>query len=279
MSKFTQVIVIYNPNSTGDSQANAERFAKTLGTKNTDIDVQTIATKYAVHAFEIARDNAAEPSTLIVSSSGDGGYNEVINGVLDSKGKAATAVLPSGNANDHHASTASGDLIGNVLSSTAKPIEIIEVTAMVNGRQWHRYAHSYVGFGVTPKVGRVLTKQRPNALTEKWYVLSHAFKFRHVTLKINQQKRRYTSLVFATIGRMSKVMKLDSDASLRDGKMEVYETDYVSVFGLLRLFFNASTTGLNHSSKTDAFTLRTVRPTLVQLDGEVCLWRSNCLEV
>jgi diacylglycerol kinase (ATP) len=269
MSKFTHVIIIYNPNSTGDSKKNAESLKNELTGAATPIDVTMIATKYAGHALEIAREHANDRSTVIVSSSGDGGYNEVVNGVINVDGDAATAVLPSGNANDHHASVADGSLADNILHGVVKRIETIEVRARVDGRSWKRHAHSYVGFGLTPKVGKVLTEQRPNVVTEKWHVLKQSLRFRHVSLRINGERRRYGSLIFATVGRMSKVVKLDDEALLDDGMMEVYVTTYISPIRLLKLIFTAGTSGIRSHEKTRQYELRTIRPTLVQLDGEV----------
>ena len=47
-------------------------------------------TNHTGHATELAREAAATGSPLIVSDSGDGGYNEVVNGAM-----------ASGNANHH----------------------------------------------------------------------------------------------------------------------------------------------------------------------------------
>lgn len=267
--KFNTVIVIYNPNSTGDSKANAESFVEELKRRANGIDIRTIATKYAGHAEEIAEEHAGDESTLIVSSSGDGGYNEVVNGVLGSGGKAAVTVLPSGNANDHHTAVGPEDVIASVMNAQVHGIDVIHVRSTMHARAWSRYAHSYVGFGLTPKVGKVLTKERPNVVTEKFHVLRHTLTFKYVKLRIDGKNRRFSNLIFSTIGRMSKVIKLDETSSHKDGKMEVYETDYVSVLGILKLLFTAGTKGMTHTERTDSFTLETLRPTLVQLDGEV----------
>ena len=161
--KFHTAIVIFNPNSTGNSESNAREFARRLEKANTNVSVDVIATEYAGHAEKIASEHAGDAKTLIVSSSGDGGYNEVINGVLKSNGKCAVAVLPSGNANDHYNALASDDLVANIKRGKTREIEAIKIESRVDGKTWQRYAHSYVGFGITPKIGKELTIRKLNA--------------------------------------------------------------------------------------------------------------------
>jgi len=266
---FHTVIIIYNPNSTGDSESNAKDFAEKLRQRDAKLKVSIIPTKFAGHAEEIASNYAESEETLIISSSGDGGYNEVINGVMLSEGEASTAVLPSGNANDHHRAVAPDDMLAGIVKARVRKIEVIKVTGMMNGKTWERYAHSYVGFGLTPKVGKVLTEARPNALTEKWHVIKQAFAFKHVKIQTDGEIHRYNSLIAATIDRMSKVIKLDDDASMNDGKMEIYESRFISPLRTIKDLLFASTKGITPTIRTKSFMLSSPRPLLVQLDGEV----------
>lgn len=267
--KFHTAVIIYNPNSTGDSEKNARQFAKDLKRKNKAIAVEIIATKYAGHAEEIAAQFAAHEDTVVISSSGDGGYNEVINGVLGTDGTCTVAVLPSGNANDHHRAVAPDDMIGSIIKAKTRTIETIQVTSTVDGKPWTRYAHSYVGFGLTPQVGKVLTEARPNVLTEKWHVIKHAFSFRHVAIEADGTVHKYHSLVASTIDRMSKVIKLDQTATFDDGKMEIYESKYLSPFRTFRELLAAGVKGVSRTTRTSELTVTTTKPLLVQLDGEV----------
>jgi diacylglycerol kinase (ATP) len=266
--KFNKVVVIYNPNSTGQSKLNAKTFKSELLEAGYPGEVLLEETKFAGHAEEIAEEYA-DPHTLIVSSSGDGGYNEVFNGMIRAHSSAVIAVLPSGNANDHHTANTTGELVGNIIKGKVVELEALRVDTTVNGKEWSRYAHSYVGFGLTPKVGKVLTEQRPNALTEKWYVLRHIFDFKYITLIRDGQKRRYSNLICAVITRMSKVVKLDEQASTEDGLMEIYETNHLTLIDTIRTLYHAAMRGIEHSSRVHALTLTTLRPTLIQLDGEV----------
>jgi len=266
---FHIAVIIFNPNSTGDSESNAREFARRLNESEADLSVNVVATEYAGHAEEIAAEHAGDGGTLIVSSSGDGGYNEVINGVLRSNGKCAVAVLPSGNANDHYNALASDDLVRNIVTGKTRAIEAIKLESHVKGKDWVRYAHSYVGFGITPKIGKELTIRKLNAFNEKWHTVYHLMRFKHVDISREKKVNRYSSLVFSTIGRMSKIIRLDDSASHTDGKMEVYETLYQTPWQLIGTLLHASFKGLTKNERVSSYELRTIDRTMVQLDGEV----------
>lgn len=267
--KFRSAVIIYNPNSTGDSEKNARSFAKELKAKHKDISIEIIATKYAGHAEKIAARYAANMDTIIVSSSGDGGYNEVINGVIANDGTCTVAVLPSGNANDHHRAVAPNDMIASIVKGKTRRIEAIMARSTIDGKPWIRYAHSYVGFGITPQIGKVLTDVRPNVITEKWHVIKHAFSFKHVKIEADGSVHKYHSIIASTIDRMSKVIKLDQTATFDDGLMEIYESMYLSPFRTFKELLSAGVRGVPRSTRTHEFTLTTTKPLLVQLDGEV----------
>lgn len=269
---FDKIIVLYNPISTGDSKANAKEFVGALRGMAPNFDIELHKTQHKRHAEEIAAKYSAKKGKwLIVSSSGDGGYNEVINGIFagSQSGTVVASVLPSGNANDHHAAMSSDNLLQNIVQANIESIDVIQVKSIVNGKPWVRYAHSYTGIGITPKVGRELTIRQLNAFNEKWYVLKYLLAFKHVVLEIDGKRRRYSSIVFATIPKMSKVIKLADDARQDDGRMEVYLSEYRSFFGVLQLLLTASVKGLKQNRRLRRYQLRTTKPTLIQLDGEV----------
>lgn len=268
--KFHTVLIIFNPNSTGDGKSNAAALRAQLRKRSPELSVVVTPTKYAGHALEIAAKHAKDAGVVIVSSSGDGGYNEVVNGILGTKGhRASAAVLPSGNANDHYNALSPDDLVKNIATGTVRDIEAIKVESFVDGKKWTRYAHSYVGFGITPKIGKELTMRKLNALNEKWHTLYHLMRFRHIDISRDKVVHRYSSLVFSTIERMSKVIRLDDTTDLDDGKMEVYETEYQSPWQLILTLLRASLRGLSRSDRVKSYQLKTIGKTMIQLDGEV----------
>jgi diacylglycerol kinase (ATP) len=113
--KYPLIAVIYNPNSTGSSKELATEFSKRLKKRLPDQAIELIATEHAGHGEEIAYELAKKyKRPLIISSSGDGGYHEVINGLMKAQHEGAHPVaglLPAGNANDHHRNVTRGELI------------------------------------------------------------------------------------------------------------------------------------------------------------------------
>ena len=270
-----KTVIIYNPNSTGDSEANARALAKQL--KAANIDVLTIKTTHAGHGEEIAAQYARSGEAIIlISSSGDGGYHEVVNGALSlSSKKLIVGVLPSGNANDHYSAIGSGSLADSIEHKKFQRIDTIKVTSKIDGKPWVRFAHSYAGIGVAADAAKTLTEDRPNALSEKWIVARALFSFDYVKLKEKRKTRRYSSLLFGNINTMSKVLKLSDDASVKDGKFELSAIRFRSKIRLLLYFMSAATIGLKQSRSLKRAVYRTVDALPIQLDGEVFVLDAN----
>lgn len=265
MMKIQSVVVIYNPNSTGNSRKNAEDFVDKL--HDADIPARAVATKRRGHAKTLARQYAERPTpTMIISSSGDGSYNEVVNGILRSKNPRAVAgVLPSGNANDHWNFMHHGNTVRRIARSDIEQIDVLKISR----GSWYRYAHSYIGLGMTPQIGEVLTANKLNPFKEAWLVLTSIFKVRPVKIEVDGDTKRYDHLVFSNIGRMSKFLKVADHGTIHDGKFEVIEVKSGTLTGLVRYLFRAASTGVQADTTTDCYTFTCLRPLKVQLDGEV----------
>jgi diacylglycerol kinase (ATP) len=264
-----KVIIIYNPNSTGDSKKNALVLAKELRALN--VEVATKQTTHAGHGEGLAAEYAKSNTPIVlISSSGDGGYHEVINGALAAgKGKLVVGVLPSGNANDHFSELGGPSLATSIKKQKFQKIDTIKVTAKVEGRPWVRYAHSYIGIGVSANAAKKLTEDRPNALTEKWIVLHALFSFRYAKLQRNGETERYSSIIFGNISRMSKILKLSENSSVTDGKFEMNAIRFHSKLRLIVYLLTAATTGLKRSRSLRRWIFTTTHPLPIQLDGEV----------
>lgn len=264
-----KVVIIYNPNSTGDSKANAKELARQL--RDYKVPVETRKTTHAGHGEEIAAELAKKnESVVLISSSGDGGYHEVVNGALSvKKSKLIVGVLPSGNANDHHSALGSGSLAKSIRDKKFQSIDTIKVSATVDGEQWQRYAHSYVGVGVTAVAAKSLTEDRPNLFTEKWIVARSLLSFKYVKLQEGSKLRRYSSIIFGNIDRMSKVLSLSENSTVQDGKFEMTCIRFRSKFRLIMYLLTAATLGLKDSRSLKVFKCKTTRSLPIQMDGEV----------
>lgn len=263
------VVIIYNPNSTGDGRANASELARELRREN--INVQLRKTTHAGHATEIAEAFAGSGKEIVlISSSGDGGYHEVVNGALaHGTSKLVVGVLPSGNANDHYTTLSSGNIAKAIRGKKYRRIDTIRLTGTIKGKPWVCYAHSYVGIGVTAVAAKRLTEERPNLFSEKWIVLHSLFSFRPVKLQESGKTHRYSSIIFSNISTMSKVMKLSQQSSVTDGKFEMTTVAFGSKVRLLAYIVTAATVGLHHSTSRKRYTCTTTRPLALQVDGEL----------
>lgn len=269
--QYTSISILYNPNSTGDSKANAQEFKAALQEKGLR-GVTLKATDHPGHAEELAYELAkASTHPLIVSSSGDGGYNEVINGALRAQDEGAsptTCVLPSGNANDHYNQLHSGDTAEHVATGNRHHIDILTVTAEAPGYSWRRYAHSYIGFGVTPEIGKELNQAELNKANEVIISLKALLKSQPFTIKEHGKEAEYQSIVMSNLTKMSKVIGLAKDAQINDGLFEVFALPPSKAF-MLGVIVKSATVGLRYTKQTDHYDFTTIRKQAVQLDGEV----------
>jgi diacylglycerol kinase family enzyme len=268
MAKIQEVIIIYNPNSTGDGEKNARALQAQLK-KTSHITVTLQPTKHAGHAEEIIRDLPQTRHAMVISSSGDGGYHEVINGALlrSKHGEhLITGLLPSGNANDHYRAVHHGDVIKRITTGDVQMIDALKVTV----DKWTRYAHSYAGIGLTPHIGEKLTQAKLNPFNEVWLTIRYYFSSRPVKIRTDDGIRRYDSLIFSNIERMSKYMTLSSAAKVDDGKFEVTGSKAGAPGTLMKHLFKASTSGLTDEAvHVTSYSFTSLRPFALQLDGEV----------
>lgn len=270
-----KTIIIYNPNSTGNGEANARALAARLRKAGREVSVHK--TTHPGHGEEIAARMAkSDEEAVLISSSGDGGYHEVVNGALaHESSKLIVGVLPSGNANDHATALGSDSLSDAIINNHFEHIDTIKVTSSIDGKPWVRYAHSYVGLGVTPMAAKTLTEERPNAVTEKLIVARSLFSFSYVKILVRGDGKRYSSILFGNIDRMSKVLKISENSSVKDGKFEMSSIRFHSKLRLILYLLTAATVGLKKSRSIKKYEFDTIRAIPIQIDGEVFMLDSH----
>lgn len=270
---YTTIAIIYNPNSTGSSERLARDLEGQLRARLPKQKIELIATEYSGHAKELAYSIAmASKRPLIISSSGDGGYHEVINGVMKAQQEGArptTGLLPAGNANDHHRNLHDEDIVDRIEQQKSTKIDLLKMSGVSKGEQVELYAHSYIGLGLTPFVGRELNKTKLNAMNESWVVARALLTARSVKLKIEGKIERYESIIFSNVDTMSKYLSVSQPSSMTDGKFEVTIFGRRSKLELISTLLKASTQGIKEDHRVSEFSLQTVHKTLVQADGEV----------
>lgn len=269
MTDFKTVYLIYNPNSTGDSQAIAKEFKKDLRKMRSDCEIKLQKTTHAGHSEELGyKLSKLGPQTLLISVSGDGGYHELVNGVMKAVDEGVAppicAVLPGGNANDHYTNISDRTLLEAIEANALTKIDLLKVeTDKV------RYAHSYAGLGLTPLVAVELNKHKLSALKETWLALKTFWKFKPFTIIENGKKSTFDSLIVANIGVMAKHLTLDPDSSLQDGKFEVLKWPHNHKLKLVKILATAVFGKSQDPESVRELSFKTVKKIPMQLDGEL----------
>ncbi len=270
---YTAISIIYNPKSAGDSAKNAKKLQADLSKAFPKIQTKLHKTEYAGHAKKLARELAqASSRPLIISSSGDGGYNEVVNGVMYAQPKRAQpicAVLASGNANDHSRSLQNDSLLKTIKTAQLRSIDLLKITIEHSGTRTEQYAHSYIGFGLTPIVATELNKTGLNMFTELLIVLRTFRKYTPFNITHQGDTMKLDSLVFANIDGMAKVLQLSKESKPDDGLFEIVMFRHTNKRKLLGKFVKASLNNPDTPRSSKKYTFSTHKGMSAQLDGEV----------
>lgn len=269
--RFDTITIIFNPNSTGDAPALAEELRADLSSALPGSEVRLQPTEHAGHAVDLARKAASVGNALVVSVSGDGGYNEVVNGVMSSgSDDAVCAVLAAGNANDHSRVTGRKPLAEAITEGQARRIDLLRISMGPAGTE-SAYAHSYIGFGLTPVMAIDLEKGSKGALKEMFSVVRTFSKFKPFEIRQSDGERRtFDSLVFANISQMAKYATLsEAGDQPADGKFEVITFPHMAKWRVLLNALRATTKGLGDQPSYTQYRFSTLKPMPYQIDGEV----------
>ena len=268
---YRRAVLVFNPHSTGGAEQKAETLAGELASSAPWLTVDLVATEYAGHAREIAAKAARAADTLVVSVSGDGGFGEVVSGVMDATGgrcaDTVVAVAAAGNANDHRRETRRRPLHEAIAAARPERLDLLRLD--VDGEE-PRWAHSYVGLGITPAVALELEKGGKGSLREVVTTVREFARFHPFELVMGDGTRQHVdSLVFANVRSMAKYAELSSDGDPTDGAFEVVTIPHRSKLRMLATAVRAAVRGLGPQPTAHRCTFTTTVPTPLQLDGEV----------
>ncbi len=272
MTRFTVIAIIFNPNSTGSSDDLAERLAQDLKEAGVDTPVELTPTQYAGHAVELAYDLARQHERpLIISSSGDGGYNEVINGALRARGEGANpvcAVLAAGNANDHSRTVMNRPLSEAIDSGDVVTIDVLKAAVVSGADEVVHYAHSYIGLGLTPTVAVDLNRTKLNRFKETFIVYKALKDLHPVEIEVQGKRKKIDSLVIANISQMAKFLTIAENAEPDDGRMKITVFPYRKKARLIFMLVKAMVKGIR-GRDARRYEFRAVKDMVMQIDGEV----------
>jgi diacylglycerol kinase (ATP) len=268
---FDRVVVIFNPHSTGQAPELAQELTTALAERLPEMPVRLRPTEHAGHARDLAAHAAATGRPLIVSVSGDGGYNEVVDGVMQAGNQdVVCAVMAAGNANDHRRTTGEQPLADAIVGGEIRRIDLLRLTVGSGPDACTRYAHSYIGLGLTPIVAIDLEKGGKGSLKEIVSVVRTFAKFRPFTIDVQPGGRRsFDSLVFANIAEMAKYATLSENGRPDDGRFEVISLTHTAKWRILGVALKAATRGLGPQPTARHYRFTTLKPIPLQLDGEL----------
>ena len=271
MSSFDRIVIIFNPHSTGNAPESAEELRDELARRLPAVPLELSPTQHAGHARDLARAAAVDGHPLVVSVSGDGGYNEVVNGVMDAgNDRAVCAVRAAGNANDHRRTTRERPLADAIVAGEVRRIDLLRLTVGSGPDATTRYAHSYIGVGLTPVVAVDLEKGGKGSWREIVSVVRGFSRFRPFPIRLEDgRRRRIDSLVFANIAEMAKYAKLSEDGAPDDGRFEVITQRQTGKLAVLATAIRAATRGLGPQPSATHYAFTTLAPMPLQLDGEL----------
>jgi diacylglycerol kinase family enzyme len=271
VSPFDRIVLVFNPHSTGDAPASAEELRAELERRLPAVPVELRPTRYAGHAREIAREVAATGRPLLVSVSGDGGYNEVVDGVMQAgNDQAVCAVRAAGNANDHRRTTRRRPLADAIVAGDVRRMDLLRLTLGSGAAAVTRYAHSYVGVGLTPVVALDLEKGGKGSWREIVSVVRGFARFRPFPIRLEDGRRRtIDSLLFANIPEMAKYATLSEGGRPDDGLFEVVTQQRTGKLRVLATALRAATRGLGPQPSTTHYAFTALAPMPLQLDGEL----------
>jgi diacylglycerol kinase (ATP) len=268
---FDQIVVIFNPKSTGEAPQLAEQLSDDLQQRLPDVPIRRCPTQHAGHARELAREAARTGRPLIISVSGDGGYNEVVDGVMHADNPdVICAVMGAGNANDHQRTTSKQPLADAVVAGEVDRIDLLALTVGRGADAHTRYAHSYIGLGLTPIVAVDLEKGGKGSFKEILSVIRTFARFRPHRIELEDGTRRtFDSLLFANISEMAKYATLSENGRPDDGRFEVVTVPHAAKWRILGVAIKAATRGLGPQPTATHYGFVTLKPTPLQLDGEL----------
>jgi diacylglycerol kinase family enzyme len=179
-------------------------------------------------------------------------------------------VRAAGNANDHRRVTRERPLADAIVAGDVRRIDLLRLTVGSGPNAQTRFAHSYIGVGLTPVVAVDLEKGGKGSWKEIVSVVRVFSRFRPFPIRLEDGRRRtIDSLLFANIDEMAKYATLSEDSRPDDGRFEVITQRRTGKLRVLATAIRAATQGLGPQPSATHYAFTTLAPMPLQLDGEL----------
>lgn len=277
-----EAVIIYNPVSTGPGKRMALELERELKEKMPTVKVRVIPTEYALHAIELAEKHGGE-NVLLLAASGDGGYNELINGAIKVYAQTGImpicGVLPAGHANDHFRTLSDDEsaLFKNIQHNRTRYVDLLRAQYTDDKKvRTQRYAHSYIGLGLSPFVSKEINaKADVNNFNDKIIAAKSLATFKPVKIRRRGREKEVDSLVFTNTGKMARWLTLSEHSLPDDGLFEIQLTSYKSPAHRIRQLIKMAQAKPPKSKQASFYSFEVREDTLMQLDGEVVALAGN----
>jgi diacylglycerol kinase family enzyme len=152
-----RALLIINPRATSMSGRDAGLVVRALGSR---LELDTQQTEYRGHAGELAAASAAHGYDLVVTFSGDGTVNEVVNGLMQIPNPPAIAPIPGGGANVFARTLGLPADAGSAVQRILAAVESGERRKIGLGLAGDRYFTFSAGLGLDAEVIADMERQR-----------------------------------------------------------------------------------------------------------------------
>ena len=155
-----RALLIINPRATSMTGRDAGLVVRALGSF---LDLDTRQTQYRGHAGKLAAESAAGDYDLVVTFSGDGTVNEVVNGLMrigDADRRPPLAPVPGGSANVFARTLGLPPDAGSAVQRILAALRAGERRKIGLGLAGDRYFTFSAGLGIDAEVIRDMERQR-----------------------------------------------------------------------------------------------------------------------
>jgi hypothetical protein len=113
-------------------------------------------------------------------------------------------------------------LVAAIPDGRARHLDLLRVTVQTNDAVWSRYAHSYIGFGLTPLMAIGLKKDKKGTVMDLMSVMRTFNSLEPVEIvRAGGEQELYDSPVFANVARIAKYGRMSNSGRPDDGLLEV----------------------------------------------------------
>ena len=260
--RSTAIVIIFNPQSTGNAPESAEELRDELAARLPAVPLQLSPTQHAGHARDLARRGRRDRASaarlgerrrrLQRGRERRHGRRQRPGGLRRARARAT----PTTTAGHPRAAAGRRDRRRRRPPDRPAPADRRQRASAATVR----YAHSYIGVGLTPVVAVDLEKGGKGSWREIASVVRGFSHFRPFPIRLEDgRRRRIDSLVFANIGEMAKYAKLSEAGAPDDGRFEVITQRQTGKLAVLATAIRAATRGLGPATQRHALRLHDAR--------------------